>query len=274
MLITAGLLILIGLKCKFVSMKWIVLVFQLFFITSIGYSQTQGETNVTDSKGRKQGKWVKNHEGTNKKRYVGTFENDIPTGKFTYYYLTGEVSAVTDFIDDHKTAYTRMYHLNGKVMAAGKYVDQKKDSVWLSFNDRKEILSKENYIDGKLNGENIVYYPSDPSKGKVKRYEITQYIDGLKNGKWIQFYSTGKVKAEGVYKDGNFDGRVKWFFTSGKVEIDGYYKHAVKNGYWKYYDQDDELKRKVYYRNGHVIEGDVLERHLDRIRKAKEAQKK
>ena len=254
-------------------MKWIVVVFQLFLITSMGFGQTQGDGNKTDSKGRKQGKWVKFHEDTEKKRYEGTFENNIPIGKFTYYYLTGEVSAVTVFINDHKTAYTRMYHLNGKVMAAGKYIDQKKDSAWLSFNDRNEIISKENYVDGKLNGEIVVYYPSDPAKGKVKRYEITDYLNGLKHGKWIQFFSTGRVKAEGVYKDGNYDGRLKWYHSNGKVEIDGYYKHAVKNGYWKYYEVDGEFKRKVYYRDGHVIEGDVLERHLARIKKAKAEQK-
>jgi len=254
-------------------MQWIVLIFQLFLVTLMGFGQSQGDGNKTDSKGRKQGKWVKFHKGTEKKRYTGTFENDIPIGKFTYYYLTGEVSAVTDFIKDDNTAYTRMYHLNGKVMAAGKYTDKKKDSTWLSFNDRKEIMSKENYLKGKLNGESIVYYPSDPSKGKVKRYEITNYKGGLKHGKWIQFYSSGKTKAEGVYKDGNFDGRVKWYFSNGKVEIEGYYKHAVKYGYWKYYENDGAFKDKVYYRNGQVIKDDVLERHLDRLKKAKTEQK-
>ena len=254
-------------------MKWIVFVFQLFLMTSMGFGQNQGDGNKTDSKGRKQGKWFKFHEGTEKKRYAGTFENDIPIGKFTYYYLTGEVSAVTDFIKGDNTAYTRMYHLNGKVMAAGKYIDKKKDSTWLSFNDRKEIMSKENYLNGKLNGENIVYYPSDPLKGKVKRYEITNYEAGLKQGKWFQLYSTGKVKAEGVYKDGNFDGNVRWFFSSGKVEMEGYYKHAVKYGYWKYYENDGALKSKVYYRNGQVIKDDVLERHLERLKKLKVEQK-
>lgn len=253
-------------------MKYIVLVFQLVLITSLGFSQPQGDINKTDSKGRKQGRWVKFHEGTEKKRYVGTFKNDIPIGKFTYYYLTGEVSAVTDFIND-VTAYTRMYHLNGKVMAAGKYTNQKKDSAWLSFNDRKEIISKEIYVSGKLNGESIVYYPSDPSKGKVKRYEITNYEGGLKHGKWIQFYSSGKTKAEGVYKDGNFDGRVKWYFSGGELEREGYYKHAVKYGFWKYYENDGTLRNKIYYRNGQVIEGDILERYLEELKKAKAEQK-
>ena len=254
-------------------MKWIVVVFQLFLITSMGLGQTQGDGNKIDSKGRKQGKWVKFHEDTEKKRYEGTFENNIPIGKFTYYYLTGEVSAVTDFMNDNKTAYTRMYHLNGKVMATGKYTDKKKDSTWLSFNDRKEIMSKENYVDGKLNGQSIVYYPSDPSKGEVKRYEITNYEDGLKHGDWIQFFSTGKTKAAGVYKDGNFHGRVKWYFSSGKLEIEGFYKHAVKYGFWKYYENDGTFKKKVYYRNGQVIEDDVLEMHLESIKKARAEQK-
>ena len=253
-------------------MKWIVLVVQFLLITFLSFSQPQGDGNKLDSKGRKQGKWVKFHEGTKKKRYVGTFNNDIPIGKFTYYYLTGEVSAVTEFMNEI-TAHTRMYHLNGKVMAAGKYTNQMKDSTWLSFNDRREIIGKENYVAGKLDGESILYYPSDPSKGKVIRYEITNYEAGLKHGKWIQFYDSGQTKAEGVYKDGNLDGRVKWLYASGKIEIDGYYKHAVKNGFWKYYENDGELRRKVYYRNGSVIEGDVLEKYIEKLKKEKAAQK-
>ena len=61
--------------------------------------------------------------------------------------------------------------------------------------------------------------------------------------------------------------------ASGKVEIEGYYKHAVKNGYWKYYENDGELRRKVYYRNGTVIEGDALDKYLENLRKAKAVQK-
>ena len=76
-----------------------------------------------------------------------------------------------------------------------------------------------------------------------------------------------------MYKDGNLDGRVKWLYASGKIEIDGYYKHAVKNGFWKYYENDGELRRKVYYRNGSVIEGDLLEKYIEKLKKEKAAQK-
>ena len=81
-----------------------------------------------------------------RKGMTGTFENDIPIGKFTYYYLTGEVSAVTDFIKDDNDGIYPNVSFERKGDGSRKiFTDQEKDSTWLSFNDRKEIMSKENY---------------------------------------------------------------------------------------------------------------------------------
>ena len=36
---------------------------------------------------------------------------------------------------------------------------------------------------------------------------------------------------------------------------------------------DGELRRKVYYRNGSMIEGDVLEKYIEKLKQAKAEQK-
>ncbi len=232
----------------------------------VNYGQ---DINKTDSKGRKQGKWVKYHEGSKQKRYVGTFKDDKPIGRFTYYYTTGEASAVTTFHNGGEVAYTKMYHPNGNLMATGKYLDQKKDSTWWYFNDKKEVLSKDQYLNGDLHGTCVVYYPADPQKKEIKKYEVTRYKNGVKEGSWKQYYTSGKLKAEGNYKDGYFDGRIKWYFSSGRVEIEGFYKHTVKNGFWKFYENDGTLKKKIYYKEGKVLEGEKLEKHLEQVKKNK-----
>lgn len=244
----------------------------IFTILFVGMFFAQ-DMNKTDSKGRKQGKWIKYYEGTNNKRYVGQFVDDIPTGKFTYYYDTGEPSAVSVFSENGIVTRTKTYHKNGNLMATGKYINHEKDSVWWYFNDRKEVLSRENYIKGKLDGEVVIYYPTDPSKDKLKIYEITTYKDGVKNGEWKQYFSNGKLKAKGVNKDGYYDGKVYWYFQSGKLEIEAFYKHTVANGFWIYFDEEGNVKQKVYYLNGKVLEGEKLEQHLEKLRLEKEQSK-
>ncbi|MDX1799092.1 MAG: hypothetical protein R3255_10620 [Candidatus Lokiarchaeia archaeon] len=231
---------------------------------------SQEKINQTDSKGKKQGVWIKNYEGTNKKRYKGEFKDDIPVGKFYYYYDTGEIAAVSVFEEEGKVTYTRTYYTNGNLMATGKYINQVKDSVWWFFTEDKKMLSRENYKLGKLEGERYVYFPTDPETEKSIIREITTYKNGLKNGQWKQYYKNGKVEAEGVYKDGNFDGFVKWYYENGVLQTQGFYRHAVKNGYWKSFESDGTLKSKVYYLNGKELKGEALEKHLEKIRQEKQ----
>lgn len=243
----------------------LIVIFLLLMVVKPFNSVGQGDINVTDSKGRKQGKWIKNYDGTNKKRYVGQFKDDKPTGEFVYYYSTGEASAVTQFLPD-EVAYTKMYFANGNLMARGKYIEQIKDSTWWYFTEDKKMLSKENYENGKLNGEVVVYYPTDPKTEAVKVFEITNYKDGLKNGKWKQYFKSGKVKATGNYLDGNYHGKLFWYHGTGRVETEGFYKHAVKNGTWKYFDKEGNLEKKVYYKNGELLEGEELEKYLEGLK--------
>lgn len=246
----------------------IIIIVSLLFVPKLGTAQE--EINKTDSKGRKQGVWVKYYEGTKKKRYKGQFKDDVPFGKFEYYYDTGETSAVSEFKEEGKVTYTKTYYPNGGLMAKGKYIDQIKDSVWWYFTEDKKMLSREFYLNGKLSGEKLVYYPTDPEKEKAIVRESTLYKDGLKNGQWTQYTKSGTVSAEGIFVDGNYEGKVKWYFSNGKVETEGFYRHAVKNGFWKTYDEEGEIISKVYYLNGKVLEGEKLEKHLESVRENKQ----
>lgn len=252
-----------------IKMKYIILALISLILVQVNAQ----ELNKTDSKGRKQGKWIKYYEGTTKKRYVGQFVDDKPFGKFTYYYNSGEPSAVSVFSNNGTITHTKTYHKNGSLMATGKYVNQQKDSVWWYFTEHKEVLSKENYVNGKLEGEVIVYYPGDPSKEKLKIYEVSHYKNGIKSGLWQQFHKSGKLKAKGYYKDGYYNGKVFWYYGNGKVELESFYKHTVPHGYWYYFDDQGNMLRKVYYLNGKILEGKELEKYLEQKELEKEQSK-
>lgn len=224
--------------------------------------------NNSDSRG-KQGKWITKYDDGSSIRYKGQFKNDIPIGKFVYYYPTGEASSVMLFSNEGHRAECKMYHKNGEIMAMGNYINRKKDSTWWFFNDRKQVIRKENYKNDKLHGESIVYFPANPKEEKVLKAEVTHFNNGYYHGEWTQYFKSGKIKAHGIYKNGYFDGQVKYYYPNGKVQASGWYKHNVRNGYWKTFDPEGDLETKTYYYNDKILEGEKLEKHLAKIRAEK-----
>jgi len=214
--------------------------------------------NVTDENGFKQGKWVVAFENSKSIRYSGQFKDNIPFGEFRYYYQSGEVSAVIEFKDEYSSS-SRMYHKNGNLLSLGNYYQQKKDSVWWYFNARKEVLSMETYNKGILEGEQIIYYPGDPSKVKVKEYEKSIFKQGFKNGAWEQYYESGRIKAKGVFLNGNLNGIVFYYFPEGNVKLNGEYENGFKHGCWLHYGEDGELLDRSYYKKDKKLEGKEIE---------------
>lgn len=222
--------------------------------------------NKTDSKG-KQGSWITKYDDNSSIRYKGQFKDGTPIGKFTYYYTTGEASSTMEFSNEGAKATCKMYHKNGSIMALGNYINRQKDSTWWFFNERKQVLRQETYKNDLLHGKSIVYFPANPKEEKLLQSEVTNYENGSFHGEWTQYFkSNGKIKAHGVYKDGYFNGQVKYYYPNGMVQSSGWYKHNVRNGYWKTFDPEGNVETKVYYHNDKVLEGEALEKHLEKIR--------
>ena len=110
----------------------------ILIATTILFSTTSllaQKVNRKDAQGNKQGSWVTFYEGTKNVKYQGEFKNDIPVGKFIFFYENGKVKAKNTYQNNGKDSYVSMYHENGKLMSMGKYVNEKKDSVWVFLDD-------------------------------------------------------------------------------------------------------------------------------------------
>ena len=209
--------------------------------------------NVTDSQGRKQGKWVKKYErGTI--RYEGTFVDDIPVGEFKYYYIDGKLKAVTVYSDSGDSATTKTYHKNGKPMAEGVYFQKKKTGKWLYYSDIDgALLSEEHYENGLLNGQQTTYYPD-----LGKPAEIIEYKQGKREGILHKFFPDGSTMTEGTYVNDSLDGKFTLYYPDGKIQLKGAYDNGMHTGEWKYFDEngkqldDDEFRYEI-------LENDTLE---------------
>lgn len=229
------------------------------------------DVNQTDVQGRKHGKWVKTWPGSKMKQLEGQFEHGVPVGEFKSWYETGEFHALIRYSQNGKVQHVKSYHHNGYIKMKAKYLNEDRDSTWLYFDTRGRVLSKETYKNGKLNGEMEVYYTSEVTlpNGMVEyvpgipshRY---QYRDGLRHGPYKELFTTGVTKEEGNYVDGNLDGKITRYSMGGAKEAMIHYKYAVKNGWALYYDELGNVKTKVFYHNGKVLEGEALEKQLEK----------
>ena len=43
------------------------------------------------------------------------------------------------------------------------------------------------------------------------------FVDGEREGKFVEYYESGKVEVEGNYVDGKKEGKWVWYYKSGKV---------------------------------------------------------
>ena len=161
--------------------------------------------NQLDKNNKKTGSWIGYHEKTNTRRYTGNFLNGQPTGVFNYYALEGHLSAKVDFIND-SISYSEMYYDNTGIMAKGKFINQMKEGKWFTYSRYGDILNVFNFSKGAMHGKQYLYYPADKETNAVKLMEEYNCENGLKHGKWKQYFKLGMVKSEGNYKMGKKEG--------------------------------------------------------------------
>ena len=214
----------------------------LLFMTMVN---AQDAPNKTDAAGKKQGHWIK-YDDAHKKIYDGNFIDNIPVGKFTYYYDTGIPWSITVFSQNGKVARTQMFDAGGKLTGEGKYVNEKKDSIWKFYNQEGKLLSDEKYINGVKNGSFKVYYPN----GQIA--EEKNWKNGILEGPCKKYFESGPIKYSGQYVNGKVEGKVQYFYPSGKVDAEGIYKNDLKDGAWKYYNEDGAIKRTDVFVNGRM----------------------
>ena len=224
------------------------------------------QTNQVDSKGRKQGEWIKYYDNSDIIRYKGQFKDDKPVGKFVYYYENKVIRTI--MIHDEKTTRTEAfyYHANNELIAHGIYRDQKKDSIWTHFLPTGHYSYEETYKDGELNGERITYYGPEVTNDKSKLVlRKANYTNGRLNGEFIEYFPDGIIRAKGKYSNGVLDGVVVKNHPNGRPMIEERWKGRQKHGWWKTFDESGQEVGRIYYKNGVLLEGKVLDEYLKEL---------
>ncbi|OJX34964.1 MAG: hypothetical protein BGO87_09505 [Flavobacteriia bacterium 40-80] len=241
------------------KMKKITGILLLILGTVFSYAQQ----NQVDSKGRKQGDWVKYYPNSKHIEYKGTFKDDKPTGVFYYYEYDGTVKMVANHNPVTGRSEVYFYHDNKAVKASGIFRNMKKDSVWTYYSNTGIISKRETYKNGFLEGMVYSYYVNNMKKTSPQKVcEEIPYKGGKKNGVAKEYYIDGTLKKECIYKDDKLTGTYKTYLPGGVLESESYFYNNNRHGVGVFHTASG--KQYSYFIYGEKVPQDDYKKWLEK----------
>lgn len=149
-------------------------------------------------------------------------------------------------IDDDGTFKIYYTDADQLVMAEGKFIDNREEGLWKYYYKSGNLWATVPYHRGKADGRVIVYYDQSEPKTKI----ICEYVEGKRDGQYIEFYRSGKTKVKFIYKNDKLNGEALYFYESGNLKIEGLFKDGEKDGKWKYYTELGEVIDREKWKKG------------------------
>jgi antitoxin component YwqK of YwqJK toxin-antitoxin module len=97
---------------------------------------------------------------------------------------------------------------------------------------------------------------SIPSTKQMQKKNGTWYLNNSKktySGKFIDYYSTGKIRGEGTLFNGRLKGIRKMYYSNGNLSLERYYDNGISDGEEKEYYENGVLEQKGESRNGKKV---------------------
>lgn len=222
----------------------------LIFGLTVGSFTLLNAQNQVDSKGKKQGEWIKKDD-KGKVIYKGQFKDDYPIDTFYYYDKKGRIEFKNFYSDRGQKAHSQFIYPNGNIKAEGDYIDKKKEGLWVYYTEKGVKIAEENYRNNLKDGLEKKW----ETKGKDV-IEATTYKQGVKQGEYFQsLYGEGYYTA--WYKNDLLDGDYKEYYPNKTLKIKGQYSKGKKEGTWEVYDMSSACVQKLFYENDN-FKGDLL----------------
>jgi antitoxin component YwqK of YwqJK toxin-antitoxin module len=88
------------------------------------------------------------------------------------------------------------------------------------------------------------------SKQMEKKNGVWYFRGNIYNGKFIDYYYSGKKQGEGIFKNGKAEGHRTMYHPNGQLAVERFYSYGIENGFEKEYYEDGALKQKGEFLNG------------------------
>ena len=237
----------------------------LFFLSILfsvhPFKATEAQTtkiNQLDNQGMRQGQWRKT-DTDGKLIYEGTFTNNRPEGKFTYYDSTAKVKAISLFSEAGTKAQATTFNRFGNKSSEGTYINEKREGTWKFYNNDEYLIAEEYYENGIPSGTWKNYY----HKGEL--LEEIGYKNGKKEGPWKQYFEDGPLKLSATFENDKLEGLATFYHPNGRVKISGLYKNNFKEGVWMHMNDEGVAEKKEIWSDGILIAEEYYDKALERM---------
>ena len=252
------------------------------------YSSGELSYKANYSKGLRSGEWLYFYKDSTPYR-KGVYANDLKQGFWQTWYEDGTLLMQGSYMEGKEFGVWENFWENGRIKNKATFKDGKLDGYWVSYTPNGTLILSGTYKNGLKNGHWQEYYNNGALKEevqyKIKKlknsnggiiimgmksiqsvqhgpYKTYSQIDftvkqsgkfknGLKTGKWIDYYPGGVVPTIiSNYKNGKLEGDFQQFGRQGNLMNDIHYKNGLKDGYFTLYNSSGKIVVQKMFRRG------------------------
>jgi antitoxin component YwqK of YwqJK toxin-antitoxin module len=196
--------------------------------------------------GKPDGYW-KTYYVTGTIKSEGSRKNHLLDSLWVFYNASGDTVEKINYMYGKRNGYSYTYDYENKGIIS----------------KNGNIISRELYINDKKEGKSIYYFP----EGNIK--EIVNYVEGKKEGISKEFDQDGtaiallehhndilidRQRINRKDENGLRQGRWMEFYPDDKIKTDGFYKDGKLDGYYREYDVKGSLSLNMKYAEGAIVE--------------------
>ena len=214
-----------------------------------------------------------------------------------YYFPNGVVSSEGNIENGRPNGYWKTYYSNGKLKSEGNRTLFLLDSTWKFYRENGSLSQLISYKNDLKEGIEIYY---DSLERKVKSYT---YLGNVKQGEYVVYFQSGKVKEQGVYENNVLSGVLKEFdeidgrlitkktykngliysqeklnrydgfgkkigfwqelYSFGEIKEEGNYVNGLKQGLFKYYNRQGIFEKYLYYEMGQLVQNEEQTKFIE-----------
>ena len=189
-------------------------------------------------------------------------------GTHREYYENGKIKMEVNYLDDELHGYFREFDGTGNLVVAMRYergqITEEIDEdikelldMKSTFDEQGRLIFTGGYKEGVPLGIHRFYDTSGVVENAYIYNEAGQKISegvideqGRKRGAWIDFYTSGEVRAKGIYSNNQRSGAWTFFYQEGGIEQKGRFERGRYQGLWNWYYPNANLWREESYFNG------------------------
>ena len=181
--------------------------------------------------------------------YYNIGENTPFTGKYTIYYMGGEIKKQRSYKNGLKHGVAQTWYKNGQVENNASFKNGEMNGSVSSWYENGQIQYQTDVKNGKPIAVATVWH-----KNGQKNIEENHNINGLKHGKTTIWYQDGQIESIANFKNDKIDGLIINWYKNGEVESKGNFKDGKADGETRSFYNDGRLKETRIYENGVLIE--------------------